>query len=215
MFNSQSESPLLDASTPHARAVASLAFGVCLLVGAATLVDQLAGDAHAATVRTLALTWTGAAIAAWVAHLYASAVRAELPRGLRVASYVVATLGGALLLPLTVHLPIALALGVDTETFGDWARLSLVITAPAHLVFATLAAIRAYQLATGRRAISTTRVYVTTLVVSCIPFALLYFIPPLLVGLTGVAIVPLLERMPRFIERQTAAPLPTAIALRG
>lgn len=218
VFNSRpSPEPLpgLDEGTLQARIVGRLVFGAILLAGAAVLVDRLTERDAPEAFATLAATWTIAFVAGSIAQIATGAVRTRPhSAGLRTASYVVPTLGIALLLPLTLHLPVALALGVDAAGFDRWAQLSLMITAPAHVVFAALAAIRAYQLARGAHAISTTRVYVTTLVVACIPFAILFFIPPILVGLTGVAILPLLDRMPQIIQREGIAPLPTAVALR-
>ena len=194
----------------YARAVGRIVFGAVALLGAAIFVERILHlrDPHAAKV--LGATWTLAFVAGWVARqLVAALAKRDDAGDLLAVSFAVPAVGVALLLPLTLHLPVALALGVGVDAFDTWAELSLYVTAPAHLTFAFLAALRATRLAQGRPAISTRRIYTITLIVSAIPF----FISSLLVGFTGLAIIPLLDHMPRMIERELTPPLPTAIVL--
>jgi hypothetical protein len=199
----------------YARAVGRIAFGTVMLAGAAILVQRaIAMDAPAAG-KVIAATWIVAGFCGWVSRQ----VTAPFSEHARVEdiftlSYAVPAFGLALMLPLSIHLVVAGAFGLATE-FDGWVRLSLVITGAAHVAFAGLVAWRAVQLARGQIAISTKRIYVTTLIVSSIPFALILFIPPLLVGLTGLVIVPLTDRMPALIDRERgiAPPLPKAVVV--
>lgn len=205
MFNSSESN---DAVERHARAVGRIVFGVVTIVGAAILVDRLIHRPEPHAVKVLGATWTVAFVAGWIVQQLELATK-RAGSDLLAASFAVPAVGVALLLPLTLHLPVALALGVGVAGFDKWAQLSLYVTAPAHLTFAFLAALRAIRLAQGRPAVSTRRIYVTTLIVSAIPFV----IPPLLVGFTGLAIIPLLDHMARMIERELTPPLPTAIVV--
>ena len=210
MFNSTEE-----ANTRYARAAGRIVFGVVLILGAATFVERLMRMEQPAAAKTLAIVWLAACFAGWLFSQLAAVTKQHVEtEQIFTASYVLPAIGVALMLPLTLHIPVALAVGVDMHAFDDWARLSMFITGPAHVIFAILVARRAGQLAKGRPAISTARIFITTLVVSSIPFAVIMFIPPLVVGLTGVAILPLLQRMPAIIERERGTyELPTAIVV--
>lgn len=197
-----------------ARTSGRLVFGVVLLAGAAILTTRLLDRPDPQVAKLLGATWTLAAVAGWVVQqLVGGLARRADGERLFVASWAVAAAGVALLLPLTLHLPVSLALGGSLAAFDGWAELSLRITATAHVAFALLAVARATRLAQGRTAISTRAIFMWTLVVSAIPYAVLFFLPPLLVGFTGLAIVPLLDRMPRWIARDRGATLPTAIVV--
>ena len=210
MFNSVD----IDPAEQFGRAVGRIVFGLVLLGGAWILVERIAERSDPRAAAVIAASWTLAFLAGSTARLLTSALATRPnPLAWRAVSFAVPAVGIALLLPLTLHLPVALAIGVGLEGFDTWAKLSLWVSAPAHVVFAVLAAMRAVQLARGTRAITTWRVYVTTLIVSCIPYAIFYFVPVLVVGFTGLAIVPLLDRMERIIKCDGAASLPTAIAL--
>lgn len=197
----------------YPRAVGRIVFGVVMLVGGALFVERVLHRASPEAAKLLAATWLAAFVLGWVVRQLAVVVtRDAVPDRLLAASWALPTLGAALLLPLTLHLGVALALGVDLHTFAGWAKLGLTFTGPAHVVFAAMATLRAVRIAQGRDAISTRRIYVTTVVVSAIPFVIVFFVPPLLVAFTGTAIVPLLDRMPRIIG-EGRAPLPVAIVV--
>ncbi len=187
-------------------------FGAVLIAGAVVLVDRLLAPENPHAGIALLGTWTIAILAGLAAM---AAIRGEPASGdterIFVASFVVPTIGVALLLPLTLHLPIV-ALGWGVDAFDDWAALSLMITGPAHVVFAWLAATRAKQLARGELAITPTKIFAITIAASAIPFAVLYMIPPILVGVTGLPILVLLDRMERLVARESSVHVPTAIA---
>ena len=190
-------------------------FGVVAILGAGTFVERLLrmGEPHAA--KTLAIIWLAALLAGWVfAQLAAVTARRVDIEDIFTLSWVLPAIGVALLLPLTLHIPVAIALGGNLNGFDAWAKISIAITGPAHVAFAFLAALRAARIAQGRPAMTCTRIYIVTIVVASVPFALLLFIPPVLVGLTGFAIMPLLERMRVMIERERdTTELPQAIVI--
>jgi hypothetical protein len=195
-----------------ARSMGRMVFGAILIGGAWILVTRRIGHAPLHAARVFAGTWALAFIGGWITSMLVSAARPEA-RDLGAISYAVPAFGIALLLPLTVQWPIMGMLGWSAQDFEDWVALAMVITPVAHVAFAGMAATRAYQIAKGRRALSTGTIYVATIVVSGLPYAVMFFIPPALVAITGVAIVPLLQRMPKWIEREETEPLPKAIVL--
>jgi hypothetical protein len=167
----------------------------------------------------ISATWLLALLAGAVAqYVVARLPLRRGPEALFVESVMAPVLGIALLLPLTIHMPIALVLG-DREGFGRWVGMSLWITGLAHVVFALASALRGYQLAAGRPAWSARRIFLLTVLTSCVPFIVLIGIPPVLVALTALPIVPLLRAMEGIIAREraeiAAAPqlLPRAIAV--
>jgi hypothetical protein len=207
MFNSE--------ETRYSRAVGRIVFGVVMILGAATFVERLLRVPEAHAAKTLAIIWLAALFAGWLFSQLASVTARRIDvADIFTLSWVLPTLGVALLVPLTLHIPFALALGGDLSSFDDWARISLAITGPAHVAFAFLSALRAARLAQGRLAMSATRIYIITLVAASIPFALLFFIPPLLVGLTGFFLVPFLTRLQEMIDRERrTTELPQAIVI--
>jgi len=232
-----------------AREVGRLAFGTVLLAGVAWLAavlvmgsfeypEHLPLQVPAELVRfrptqIVVATWLAAIAAGFVAHRIC--VRRGGPPGSGArftASLIVPTAGVALLLPITLHLPviallsehrgpIRLLAGVDFEL---WAVGSLWITWHAHLVFAGLAALRARQLAAGRPAIRPRAIYAATVLASClpvvfltprrvdfaadmmrwVPHAELALVPPLVVAVTALPFVPLLRAMQRRTDRERA-----------
>jgi hypothetical protein len=207
MFNSD--------ETRYSRAVGRIVFGVVMILGAATFVERLLRMREAHAAKTLAIIWIAALFAGWLfAQLASVTARRVDVADIFTLSWVLPTLGVALLVPLTLHIPFALALGSNLSAFDDWARLSLVFAGPPHVVFAFLAAVRAARLAQGQPAMSATRIYIITLVAAAVPFGFLFLIPPLLVGLTGFAILPFLARLQGLIERERGTTeLPQAIVL--
>ncbi|HEU4735181.1 MAG TPA: hypothetical protein VFT22_45130 [Kofleriaceae bacterium] len=195
-----------------ARRIARITFGSVLLVGVACLIAATCSPAftHRAmegaprldAAAIIALTWVVAAVAAVVAWLIA--LRLPLhgaPDTLFAESLMVPAAGIALLLPITLHLPVVLAL-TDREAFDIWLVVSIWITGLAHLVFATMCALRGYQLVVGKPAWSPRKIYVATVLTSCLPFLALYAIPPALVALTGLPFIPLLRAMERIVTRE-------------
>jgi len=152
------------------------------------------------------------------------------------ASLIVPTVGIALLLPITLHLPFVRRL--TRYDFDLWALASLWLTWHAHLVFAGLAAQRARRLAAGQPALAPREIYAATVLASCLPVVFLTpsqvgfpslmmsmvphsqlaVVPPVIVAITALLCVPLLRAMQRLADRErveiaTARKLPRAVAV--
>lgn len=219
-----------EASQIIARRIGRITFGGVLLAGLVYLLAASCSDGcalpcmhdapgfHAA--RIIGLTW----VAALAAGLLAARIAARLPIAFRpdrlfAESWIAPALGIALLLPITLHMPVVLLVG-DAQMFDTWVVASIWITGLAHAVFAATCALRAYQLTAGRRAWTPRSIYVATLITSCVPFIVLYAIPPAIVALTALPFVPLLRAMETLVvrEREEIAralhPLPRAILRR-
>jgi hypothetical protein len=208
-----------------ARRAGRIAFGLVLLVGVASL--AAAGwsglfEAHRVAgfgaARRVGLTWLIAILAGAVVRAIAARLRWQpAAEALFAESVMVPTAGIALLLPITLHLPVVVAVA-DVGAFDFWVTASLWITGLAHVVFAGLCVLRTRQLIAGRVAITPRAIYVATLLTSCVPFVVLWAIPPLLVAVTALPFVPMLHAMQRLVDREraeiAAAPdLPRAIAV--
>lgn len=192
-----------------------IAFGAVLIAGAITMVTSSRhqrGDAALVVI----VSWLLAIAAGWV-------VRAFAPEGpdsdrLGVAGLAVPIAGIALIGPLTLHMPFALLLGSGTHTFDEWVIMSAGATGPAHLAFVAMSMQRASRLVHGKPARRPGSIYTITIIVSCVPFIVLFAIPPLLVAFTGLPFLPILDLMERIAERErdelAEAPhdLPFAIA---
>lgn len=208
-----------------ARRVGRIAFGVVLLIGAATLTTTAWSGSlgphrlpRLDAARLIGLTWLAALLAGAVAR--AIAVRVPWSRGseaLFTESLTVPAAGIALVLPISLHVPLVLLIA-DGEAFDVWVMASLWITGLTHIVFATLCVLRARQLVAGRPALAPRKIYVITLITSCVPFVVLYAIPPTLVALTALPFLPMLHAMERLVAREraeldaVAGNLPRAIA---
>jgi len=192
-----------------------IAFGAVLIAGTITLVTSALGHRNDATLIVI-VTWALAIAAGWAVRLFAS----EGPDRdrLGVAGLAVPIAGIALIGPLTLHMPFALLLGSGTRTFDDWVIVSAGITGPAHLAFAAMSMQRASRLARGKPAWRPGSIYAITLIVSCVPFIVLFAIPPILVALTGLPFLPILSVMESIAARerdelaQASHDLPFAIA---
>jgi hypothetical protein len=206
-----------------ARRVGRIAFGVVLLAGVAWLATaawSVSFDGRdpkqLEAARIIGLTWLAAIAAGLAARGIAARVRGSHgSETLFAKSVVIPTLGIALLLPITLHLPVVLLVS-DAGGFDFWVVASLWVTGLAHLVFATTCALRGYRLVTGKPAMSPTRIYVATLITSCVPFVVLWAIPPALVAITALPFVPLLHAMERRIARERlelSQALPRAVAI--
>jgi hypothetical protein len=208
-----------------ARRAGRIAFGLVLLVGVASLTaaawSGFFGARSAArfgAVRLVGLTWLVAILAGAVVRAIAARLRwRPAAEALFAESVMVPTAGIALLLPITLHLPVVV-LAAGADAFDFWVTASLWITGAAHVVFAGLCVLRARQLIAGRPAITPRAIYVATLLTSCVPFVLLWAIPPLLVAVTALPFMPMLHALQRLVDRErdeiAAAPdLPRAIAV--
>jgi hypothetical protein len=208
-----------------ARRLGRIAFGLVLLVGVVSLAAAAwsgrvgaYSPARFGTARLVGLTWFVAILAGAVVRAIAARLRWRPAAGALFAeSVMVPTAGIALLLPITLHLPVVVAVA-DAGAFDFWVTASLWISGSAHVVFAALCLLRARQLIAGRLAITPRAIYVATLLTSCVPFVLLWAIPPLLVAVTALPFVPMLHAMQRLVDRERAEiravpELPRAIAV--
>jgi hypothetical protein len=216
--------PMPMRSQIFARRAGRIAFGLVLLVGVASLAAAAWSGffrAHSegfGAVRLISLTWLIAILAGVVVRAIAARLRwRPAAEALFAESVMVPAAGIALLLPITLHLPIVV-LAAGVSAFDFWVTASLWVTGAAHVVFAALCVLRARQLIAGRSALTPRAIYVATLLTSCVPFALLWAIPPLLVGITALPFMPMLHAMQRLVDREraeiAAAPdLPRAVAV--
>ena len=186
----------------YARAIGRIVFGAVMFAGVAVMLQRTLELEHAEAGKVIAGTWLVALFCGFVAR-HVAVVFADRKRLERIfaLSYAVPAAGTALLLPLTLHLIVALALGYSASEFDFWVKLSLYVAAPAHLAFAFLAARRALRIAQGRPAQRARDVYGATVIVAALPFIVLV-LPVLIVAATGIPIMPLLERMRPLIERE-------------
>ena len=203
---------MFNSTTVSGRAVGRIAFGLVLLAGAGVLVT---GSGRDQAMTVLVMTWA-AAFASYTLVRSLFTRGAPVSERLLAASYVVPSVGLALALPVTIQAPFFLLLGGSWAGFGGWVELSIEITWSTHLAFATLAAIRAHRLALGAEAPRPALIYGVCVAVSCVPYILLYAIPPILVALTGLPLVMLMIASEAHIARERenvlASEFPTAIA---
>lgn len=209
-----------------ARRLGRIAFGLVLLVGVASLVTAAwsgspgpRGAPRLGASQLIGLTWLIAVLAGALVRAIAARLRwRPAPEALFAESLMVPVAGIALLLPITLHLPVVL-LVADASAFDFWVMASLWITGLAHAVFAGLSVLRARQLVAGKPAVMPRTIYVATLITSCVPFVLLWAIPPLLVAITALPFVPMLRAMAHLVDRERAEiaavahTLPRAVAV--
>jgi hypothetical protein len=132
------------------------------------------------------------------------------------ASVVLPMIATALLAPLSIHLVAYVAMGhMETvaDQFDKWIAVSAVVVGHAHLALAYLAwrfarAARAATVdgVTSGVAGSGFRAWGITVIVSALPSALLFLIPPALTAVTGVLFIPAMwGMMTRRIARERLA----------
>jgi hypothetical protein len=200
----------LDGSAIVARRLGRIAFGAVLVAGTAYLVaaafnagprpPRYEPQFHAA--RIIGLTWLAAAVAGFVtSRIAARAHRVWHPERLFAESLMVPAIGIAALGPITLHMAVLLP-GWGSSDFDLWVAGSVVVTGLAHVVFATASALRAYELVAGKPARSARSVYIVTVTSSCVPFILLFGIPPILVAITALPFIPLLRAMEPLVARE-------------
>jgi hypothetical protein len=210
-----------------ARRVARLVAGIILLGGAASLAlwgISGHGDQQQPALLLLAGTWAVAAIAYATVRFVVTATYPEhevaraFPMRFEFLSLAVPAVGIALLTPLTLHLPVALYAG-GRAGFEWWAWLSIRLVGVAHLALGLLVAIRAHQLAHGRRPMGWQRIAGICTIVASVPWIILFPVP-ILVGLTAIAMAPLALVMERVAARDRAERealqtwVPTAIVVK-
>jgi hypothetical protein len=205
-----------------ARRAGRVAFGTVLTVGAIALAAHAApgaGDGAWTNSVThcapwLLVIWLTAAVAAgatrWAIERLAPIGPATL---LRTEGLVVPAVGLALVVPITLHLPFALLMG-GPKGFDAWCSASVECVGFAHVVFAGLVAVRARQLADGRRALHPWTIFFAGVAAASYPHGA-WLLPEILVAMTGFVIVPMLGAMDGvadrdFLAAESAAPLPGA-----
>lgn len=115
-------------------------------------------------------------------------------------SFVLPLVALSLLLPLTLHLFVAaVLLSARVEEFNTWIVISLVLVGHAHAVLAVLAVrhvtrvqretASGWPVGGGKRGMVA---LFWTVAASTVPGAVLLFVPPILVAVTGVVFVPLM-----------------------
>lgn len=205
-----------------ARRAASATAGLVLLAGMVCLVVNAFPDTFGRSALTaaspymvLGASWLAAIAGGALAYgtVRASPRLSARPIGASRA-LVLVSVGVALLAPLTIHAIASTVVETTSEGFRNWVAASLVITSTAHIAFAGMVGVRAKRLANGQIAQRTQSIYVTTVVVSAIPFALLWGLPPLIVAMTGGFLLPAIRAMERYAiyDRETIT-LPYARAI--
>jgi hypothetical protein len=213
-----------------ARRLGRIVFGAVLVAGVAALTTMAWaggprywghrwGPHWPNSAQVIGLAWFAALMLGALVRFVAGRVRWSCePEALFGPSLIVPTAGIALLAPITLHLPFALLIS-GTRGFDQWVEASLWITAIAHIAFAGMSMRRAHRLIAERPAPSPRRIYLITVLVSCVPFIVLWGIPPVLVALTAAPFVPLLHHMQRMVDRERTEiaaitqSLPRAIAV--
>ena len=202
---------MLEGSPIVARQCGRIAFGAVLLGGAAYLAFSALWSAvpvahrwgevfHAS--RIIGVTWLIATVAGIVVSRLAAVTRPNWrPERLFALSLIAPTIGIAVLGPITLHMAVVLPLW-GNRAFDAWVFESLIVTGLTHVVFATASALRAYELVAGKPARSPRSIYVATVVASCVPFVILFAIPPVLVAITALPFVPLLRSMEALVARE-------------
>lgn len=189
-------------STIAARRAGRFAFGLTLVIGSVGLVANVVHDSPLPSADLIPAIWIAAAVARIAVYSAMPPVSRERADELANAGLVLPSIGIALMLPLTIHLPFFLATGTASD-FEGWVKLSAIITGPTHIALATLVAVRAGHLVVGKIPMSVMAIYGICVGVSCIPFAI-FVIPPFVVALTGLACIPLMMYQARIAEEERA-----------
>lgn len=182
----------------YARAVARTAAGVVMVVGFASVVPFALMKISPAAVFGATLLIAGFAyLFLRLAVQPAVTERATAVDPMFGRSFAWLGVGIALLAPLTVQILVFSLLGDPAYSRRDndlanWVVMSLIIVGAAHAALACMTARRAVELANGEQPRSLGSVYGLTVAWGCVPGVVLFLIPPILVGLTGLAVMPIL-----------------------
>jgi hypothetical protein len=201
-----------------ARRIGRIVFGLTLLAGAAWLAASVFAFCQGADFRAdhpwlaldawdvLGWTWLAAIGLGVLAWAFATQLRWRWnPDDLLARSIYLPSAGLVLTLPLTLHMLVALALGsVSASNFNGWCMASGLITGVTHLVLLVLLILRALALVDGKPVQTPNSIYATTVVVSCLPFILIFLIPPLIVAVTGVPFIWIARYQATLIARERA-----------
>lgn len=194
-----------------------VAFGLALVLGAAVMwtlsLCALRGRVVVPCAAIVLATW-GLAFAAY--RIAAGRARGmegvhdETSDRTRTLSLVLPALGVALLLPLTIHMPFALAVG-GVRSFDEWCGWSLIFAGIAHVFFAGLLVGRVRAIACGNRPRSVAQIFIICVIAGAVPGIA---IPPIIVALTGIPMLGIV--FPAFdaiaaAERRATPELPRAI----
>jgi hypothetical protein len=214
MFRKISDRARVDAARLPQRA-GRIAFGVILIAASIRIAHlALAGEGEQAA-RVLVAAWP-------VAFLVAGLARGLVPDRLDgrdrlvLPALLIPAVGIALLLPLTLHLPFAIALSLlrgdspGLDGFGTWIEMSAYLAGLAHLAFAAGVAVRALCLVRGRSAPAPRAIFLGTVLFAVVPGIFFFALPPAIVALTGLPFLHLLAVMGDVAEdeRRIAATIP-------
>jgi hypothetical protein len=205
--------------TIQQRRAGRTAFGTLLILGAVALaVDGLTALRYASDRAVVpawiivAFTW---AIAIGAYFLAAHETRASSDTDAyrseqqRMRSLTRPAVGLALMLPLTIHMPLAIAIG-GPVCFDGWSGLTVPFAGVAHLIFAALIAERVKAIARGAEHRGLLDLYLWTVVGGLIPIV----IPAIVVAITALpllaTLLPALDAMAAS-EHAEQAELPRAI----
>jgi len=176
-----------------------IAFGGVLIAGAALLVNRRVLPLEVPAAPVMVVSWMAAFLAAALARRQAR----QSPHSagaLFKASIVVPSIGIALMLPLLIHMPFAIAMS-GVAGFDSWVTFSCFFAGPAHLALAFVVAHRGARLVDGKRALTSGRVFLIVTLVACVPFVV-FVVPPLIVVATGIPFIPLLRYQERLVARE-------------
>lgn len=202
-----------------------LAFGAVMIGGVLVLAKNTYAFAH--DERVFDASWVPRAgyWPAWqvIVGTWLAAIVAAIPGLLvrdrgdrwRTASYVVPAVGVALMLPLTIHMPVILKMqGARgfASSFDEWVEYSGIFVLLAHVTFAAMVGARARAIVEGREPAQVHTIYGVTVAMACVP-GLIVVLPPLITAATGIPILPLLYLMERWGKRaREEALMPMAVA---
>jgi hypothetical protein len=177
-----------------ARAIGRVAAGAVMIVGFACVVPL--SFLKVSPVAVFGATWLIAGFVYLFARLavrFGVTERANAHDRIFGTSFAWLGVGVALLSPLSVHAFLIGVLGDERpEEVASWILMSLVIVGAAHAALACMTAQRVLLLAQGEEPRGLGRVYLLTIAWGCVPGVVLFLIPPLMVALTGLAVLPLL-----------------------
>lgn len=185
------------------------AFGVVLIIGACVMVSRSIGRGPTHSLEILGATWALALVAYAAGRVIGRYGSLAYAQRFAHAGLVLPSIGLALVLPITLHVPFVLLLDAVTG-LDSWVELSLRLTWPTHLALALLMAVRAVALVDGREPVGAWNIYAICVVVSCVPWVILFGLPPLLVAVTGLPMVGLMEALESIAERERGPDVPRA-----
>ena len=201
-----------------ARVAARNVFGLVTLSGTIAIVASSFDRRSMLPLYFLGMTWLAASVAASVVSRTARATNSttEITASQFAWSFAIPAVGCALLLPLTLQLPIAFLLGTSFKTYSEWIAISVVCVGAAHVTLAALYANRIHALVSGRKPLPIWVIFLLVCLAANVPLPVF---PLPFVAVTGVPIVLIMIAVERWAGRelhgfqQPAPELPAAMLL--